>query len=358
MNNKKIKIAIAGVGNCASSLVQGIYFYGDTRASGLLHDAVGGYATSDIEVVAAFDIDERKVGKDLSEAIFAKPNNAKIFQRVIPRLGVEVLRGPTLDGYPSHFHNYDENIRPIESTKRPVNVETILEKTKPDLFINYLPVGSQKATEYYAKACIDAGVSFINAIPVFICSDAAWAGRFSKRGLVCAGDDIKSQIGATIVHRVLTKLLERRGVKLLRTYQLNVGGNTDFLNMIEESRLSNKRKSKTEAVQSQMQQPLAKENIHIGPSDFVEWLKDNKVCYIAMEAKGFGNMPLTIDIKLSVEDSPNSAGVMIDAIRACKIALDRGLKGCIDEVSSFGFKHPRKQISDDEAIEAFERFIQ
>ena len=359
MEKGKIKVAIAGVGNCASSLVQGIHFYNDTtQALGLLHDLVGGYKPSDIKIVAAFDIDERKVGKDISEAIFAKPNNTKIFQREIPKYGVRVLRGPTLDGYPKHFDQYDENIRPIESGQAEVDVKRILEQTAPDILINYLPVGSQKATEYYAQACIDAGVSFVNAIPVFICSRGEWAKRFAKKNLVCAGDDIKSQIGATIVHRVLANLFEKKGVKLTRTYQLNIGGNTDFLNMIEESRLSNKRKSKTEAVQSQLAIPLKKENIHIGPSDFVEWLKDNKICYITMEGKGFGDIPITLELKLSVEDSPNSAGVMIDVLRVCKFALDKKLKGYLSEISNFAFKHPLSQISDDAAIRLLEDFIQ
>lgn len=358
MGSGTIKIAIAGVGNCASSLVQGIYFYKNPNALGLLHNSIGGYRSSDIEIVAAFDIDERKVGKDVSEAIFAQPNNTKIFQYNIPHIGVKVLRGPTLDGYPKHFDNYNENIRSVESPENAIDVKKILAKTKPDIFINYLPVGSQKATEHYAQACIDAGISFVNAIPVFICSDQNWANRFAEKGLVCAGDDIKSQLGATIIHRVLANLFKRRGINLTKTYQLNVGGNTDFLNMIEESRLSKKRESKTEAVQSQLTNPLKKENIHIGPSDFVEWLKDNKICYITMEGKGFGGMPLSLDIKLSVEDSPNSAGVMIDVLRACKTALDNKLIGFLEEVSNFAFKHPRVQTSDDEAINVFEDFIQ
>lgn len=359
MKSDKIKIAIVGVGNCASSLVQGIHFYKDANfVAGLLHDSIGGYKPSDIDIVAAFDIDERKVGKDISEAIFSKPNNTKIFQREIPNYGVKVLRGPTLDGYPKHFDQYDENIRPVESGEVEVDVKEILMQARPDILVNYLPVGSQKATEYYAQACIDAGVSFVNAIPVFICSNEQWASRFAEKGLVCAGDDIKSQLGATIVHRVLANLFEKRGIKLTRTYQLNIGGNTDFLNMLDEDRLLNKRTSKTEAVQSQLANHLEKENIHIGPSDFVEWLKDNKVCYITMEGRGFGDVPIMLDLKLSVEDSPNSAGVMIDVLRVCKIALDKGLKGFLNEISSFAFKHPQQQISDDEAVKALENFIQ
>ncbi|MFH1178679.1 MAG: inositol-3-phosphate synthase [bacterium] len=361
MKRRQIKVAIVGVGNCASSLIQGIYFYDKTDKNnvslGLLHNSIGGYKPMDIRIVAAFDIDERKVSKDVSEAIFAKPNNTKIFQRNIPKCGVKVLRGPTLDGYPEHFNNYDKNIRPVESIEKEVDVIKILKKIKPDILINYLPVGSQKASEYYAQACIDAEVSFVNAIPVFLCSTEQWSSKFTKKGLVCAGDDIKSQVGATIIHRVLANLFKERGVKLTRTYQLNIGGNTDFLNMVEESRLLNKRISKTEAVQSQLAVPLEKENIHIGPSDFVEWLHDNKVCYITMEGKGFGNMPITLDLKLSVEDSPNSAGVMIDVIRVCKLALDKGQKGYLSEISAFAFKHPSRQYSDDEAIQKLENFI-
>jgi len=358
MKSSEIKIAIVGVGNCASSLLQGIHFYKHKKTTGLLHDSIGGYRPSDIEIVAAFDIDERKVGKDVADAIFATPNNTKIFQQEIPLSGVKVLRGPTLDGYPKNFDGYDKNIRPIESSEDVVDVKGVLTQTRPDILINYLPVGSQKATEFYAQACIDARVSFINAIPVFICSDKNWASRFAERGLVCAGDDIKSQLGATIVHRVLSRLFEERGIKLKKTYQLNVGGNTDFLNMVEESRLFNKRISKTEAVQSQLSNPLKGENIHIGPSDFVEWLKDNKICYITMEGRGFGDLPITLDLKLSVEDSPNSAGVMIDVIRACKTALNNELRGFLDEISKFAFKHPQHQVDDDRAIKTFNDFIQ
>jgi myo-inositol-1-phosphate synthase len=362
MERKPIKIAIAGVGNCASSLIQGVHFYNDidnvTLVPGLLHNSIGGYKPADIQIVAAFDIDERKVGKDISEAIFAKPNNTKVFQKNIPNYGIKVMRGLTLDGYPEHFNAYDTNIRPIESKEKEIDVVKILKESKPDIFINYLPVGSQKATEYYAQACIEAEVSFVNAIPVFLCSTKQWSEKFAERGLVCAGDDIKSQLGATIIHRVLANLFRERGIKLTRTYQLNIGGNTDFLNMKEESRLLNKRVSKTEAVQSQLANPLEKENIHIGPSDFVEWLHDNKVCYITMEGNGFGNIPISLDLKLSVEDSPNSAGVMVDVIRVCKLALDKGLKGYLNDISAFAFKHPLYQLSDDEATKSLEDFIQ
>lgn len=361
METKQIRIAIAGVGNCASSLIQGINFYKNVSDKkdipGLLHPVIGEYAPSSIKVVAAFDIDERKVGKDVSEAIFEKPNNTKIFAKDIPLSGTIVSRGPTLDGYPNHFDEYREDIRPIESKAEPADITAILKETKPDIFVNYLPVGSQKASKFYADACLASEVSFINAIPVFISSTPEYQEKFAAKNLVCAGDDIKSQVGATIIHRVLTNLFERRGVQLTKTYQLNVGGNTDFLNMLERTRLVHKKISKTEAVQSQLKEPLEKANIHIGPSDFVEWLKDNKICYIKMEGNGFGEIPLEIDLKLSVEDSPNSAGVMIDVIRLCKLALDNGIKGYLDEVSSFGFKHPMNQYPDSEVFIRLENFI-
>lgn len=361
MNKNKIKIAIVGVGNCASSLIQGINFYkriGDTDVvPGLLHPTIDKYRPKDIEVVAAFDIDKRKVGKDVVKAIFQKPNNTKIFCNDIKSSGVIVSRGPTLDGYPRHFDGYSDEMRPIESVAAPVDVIKILKKVKPDILINYLPVGSERATDFYVNCCLKAGVSLINAIPVFICSDKKYIKKFAERGLVCAGDDIKSQVGATIIHRTLTNLFEKRGIKLTKTYQLNVGGNTDFLNMLEQSRLVNKRTSKTEAVQSALAEPLPKKDIHVGPSDFIEWLADNKVCYIRMDGLGFGDTPLTLDVKLSVEDSPNSAGVMIDAIRVCKLALDRGARGYLDELSSFAFKHPLRQRTDGEAIKKLDDFI-
>jgi myo-inositol-1-phosphate synthase len=354
----KIKIAIAGIGNCASSLIQGIYYYKNKKnIPGILHDKIGNYKIGDMEIVSAFDIDERKIGRDLSEAIFQKPNNTKIFFNEIPKLRVKVLRGPTLDGLPNHMREFPEEIRFKESKQKPVNVVEILKKTKPDVLINYLPVGSEEATKYYANACLEAGVSFINAIPVFICSKEEYSKKFKEKGLVCLGDDVKAQIGATITHRVLTNLFEKRGVKLKRTYQLNFGGNTDFLNMLERNRLESKKISKTESVQSQLKNHLDKENIHIGPSDFIPWLKDNKICQIRMEGEQFGGTPVEIDLKLSVEDSPNSAGVMIDAIRCAKLALDRGLSGYLEEISAFAFKHPRKQFTDDETFQKMENFI-
>lgn len=355
-----IKIAIVGIGNCASSLIQGIYNYknvNEDKCIGLLNYKIGEYKPDDVSVVAAFDIDERKVGKDISEAIFEKPNNTKTFCKNVPPIGTKVIRGPTFDGFPKHMDNYDENIRFKESSEKPVDVVKILKETKPDILINYLPVGSQKATEYYVNCCLEAGVSLINAIPVFICSEDKFIKKFEEKGLVCVGDDIKAQLGATIVHRYLTNLFEKRGVKLNRTYQLNTGGNTDFLNMLERKRLDSKKISKTSAVQSQLKKPLNEMNIHIGPSDFVPWQKDNKICFIRMEGELFGGVPMNIDLRLSVEDSPNSAGVMIDAIRCTKLALDKNLKGYLKEISAFGFKHPKIQYTDDNAFQLVREFI-
>ncbi len=354
-----IKIAIAGIGNCASSLVQGIFLGKQVpdNIKGLLHQKIGGYSVSDIEIVTAFDIDSRKVGKDLSEAIFSHPNNTLVFNKNIPKINVRVDRSPTLDGFSEHMLEYPEEIRFIESPEPAVDVTAILAKTKPDILINYLPVGSQKASEYFANCCLEAGVSFINCIPVFICSTSEYASKFKEQNLVCAGDDVKSQVGATIIHRTLTNLFEKRGVKLNRTYQLNTGGNTDFLNMLERKRLKSKKISKTEAVQSQLETPLDQKDIHVGPSDFVPWQKDNKLCFIRMEGELFGGAPITLDLKLSVEDSPNSAGVIIDVIRCVKLALDRKEFGYLESVSAFAFKHPAKQFSDDKTFRLIEQFI-
>ncbi len=356
----KIKIAIVGVGNCASSLVQGINHYrnkSEAKIPGVLHSILGPYTIADIDIVAAFDIDKRKIGKDVSEAIFSEPNNTLIFHKNVPFMNVTVVRGPTLDGFAKHMEEFEESIRFVESSEAPVDVVSVLQDTKPDILINYLPVGSQKATEYYADCCLKAGVSLINAIPVFICSEGEYPSKFEEKGLICIGDDIKSQVGATIVHRVLTDLFEKRGIDLKRTYQLNMAGNTDFLNMLNRSRLRTKKISKTEAVQSQLVKPLDKNNIHIGPSDFIPWQKDNKICFIRMEGEQFGGAQMNIDVRLSVEDSPNSAGVMIDLIRCVKLGLDRGLKGYLNDVSAFGFKHPTTQYSDDTACKLLETFI-
>jgi myo-inositol-1-phosphate synthase len=324
-----IRIAIAGVGNCASSLIQGIEYYrrgggaGADGSLGLMHWEILGYTPSDIEVVAAIDIDRRKIGQPLHKAIFAKPNCTKTIIPDMPPLRVTVQPGPLLDGLPPLMREYDNDKVFVPCDLPPCNVEKLLRESGAEIMLNYLPVGSQKATEYYARCCLNAGVSFINCMPVFIVSDPSWARDFTARGIPIVGDDIKAQVGATIVHRALARLFDDRGVRLDRTYQLNTGGNTDFLNMLDHDRLKFKRISKTEAVQSQLKVPLEPDNIHIGPSDYVPWQKDNKVCFLRMEGRGFAGVPMNLELRLSVEDSPNSGGVSIDAIRCCKIARER-----------------------------------
>jgi len=358
MAAKKIKIAIVGIGNCASSLVQGLTYYKDVKKDafvpGVMHVDFGGYQIGDIEVVAAFDVNANKVGKDVSEAIYAEPNNTTIFAQV-PKLGVKVDMGPRLDGV-----NYTtESLVPISKTK-PTDVVKVLKESGAQAVINYLPVGSQEATEYYAQAAIDAGCGFINCIPVFIASNPKWANKFKKAGLPVIGDDIKAQVGSTIVHRTLATMFMDRGMKIERTYQLNNGGNTDFLNLIDRTRGKWKKISKTEAVTSlieQRGQHIEPENIHIGPSDYVPWLKDNKLGFIRIESKHFGDVPMNIEIRLSVEDSPNSAGVAIDSIRCLKLALDNGLKGAIVEPAAYFKKHPPVQIEDRKARELVEKYI-
>jgi len=360
---KKIKIAIVGVGNCASSLIQGIHYYKPEKsddAIGLMHWEIGDYRPCDIEVVAAFDIDKRKVGKDVSEAIFEKPNCTAIFCDDIPLSGVKVRMGKVLDGFSDHMRNYPEDqtfVLADEEEPTEEEVVQILKDSGAEMLLNYLPVGSEEATRFYAECALQAGVAFINNIPVFIASDATWAKRFEEHNLPIIGDDIKAQLGATITHRTLTDLFKKRGVKLERTYQLNTGGNTDFLNMLNRSRLASKKESKTEAVQSVAAQRLPSENIHIGPSDYVAWQKDNKVCFIRMEGKLFGDVPMNLELRLSVEDSPNSAGVAIDAIRCCKLALERGIGGVLYSPSSFFMKHPPEQHPDDVAYRLTEEFI-
>jgi myo-inositol-1-phosphate synthase len=360
---REIRIAIAGVGNCASSLIQGVEYYkrmgngNPHRSLGLMHYSLGGYSPKNIKVVAAFDIDRRKVGKSLSEAVFSEPNCTKQFFKLSSNMPVKVQMGNVLDGVSGHLNSYPENRRFIVADKKPADIVKILNQTNTDILLNYLPVGSEKATAFYAEACLRAGISLINCIPVFIVSDKTWAGRFEKKGIPVIGDDVKSQIGATIIHRCLTKLFEDRGVKIDSTYQLNVGGNTDFLNMLNRSRLRMKKISKTEAVQSQLQTPLANESIHIGPSDYIPWLNDNKVCFLRIEGRGFGNIPLHLEMRLSVEDSPNSAGVVIDAIRCCKIARDRKVGGPLISPSAYFMKHPLKQFSDETAKTMVEDFI-
>ncbi|MFH2012211.1 MAG: inositol-3-phosphate synthase [Pseudomonadota bacterium] len=359
MNSKSIKIAVVGVGNCVSALLQGIEFYKNNPDIniGLMHYDMGGYTPSDIEVVAAFDIDKRKVGEPLEEAVFSPPNCTKNIWRNLPSYGVTVSMGRVLDGVSEHMRGYLSERTFIIADDEPSDVKEILKKSGAEILLNYLPVGSQKATEFYAECCLFTGVSFINCIPVFIASNPYWGKRFEKRGIPIIGDDVKSQLGATITHRMLTKLFQDRGVKLERTYQLNTGGNTDFLNMLNQSRLESKKLSKTEAVQSQLDEPLTAENIHIGPSDYVPWQKDNKVCFIRMEGTGFAGVPLHLEMRLSVEDSPNSGGVTIDAIRYCKIARERGDKGVLIPISAYTMKHPPKQIADLEARELIEKYI-
>jgi len=359
----KIHIAIAGIGNCASSLIQGIEYYkslGDRhpgRSLGLMHYELGGYKPDNIIIVAAFDIDRRKVGRPLKEAVFAKPNCTKTFNKNLPDYHVTVKMGEVLDGISHHMKDYPEDRRFIAANKKPCDVAKVLKQTGAEILLGYLPVGSEKATAFYADACLKARVSLINCVPVFIASDKSWARRFEDKNIPIIGDDVKSQIGATIIHRTLTKLFLDRGVKIDSTYQLNVGGNTDFLNMLNRTRLKSKKISKTEAVQSQFKNPLAAENIHIGPSDYIPWLKDNKVCFLRMEGRGFGNIPVNFELRLSVEDSPNSAGVVIDAIRCCKLARDRKIGGVLISPSAYFMKHPMKQFSDEVARDMVEAFI-
>ncbi len=359
--SNKVRIAIVGVGNCASSLIQGIYYYKSKKSlegvSGLMHPDVGGYKPWDIEVVAAFDMDRRKVGKDVSEAMFAKPNCTKVFFKDIPHMGVKVQMGPVLDGFAKHMKEYPEDERFVPSDEAPVDVTKVLKESRADVVVNYCPVGSEKATRYYAQCALDAGCAFVNCIPVFIASNKEWADKFKEKGLPIIGDDIKSQVGATITHRALTTLMVDRGVRIDRTYQLNVGGNTDFLNMLERARLKTKKISKTEAVKSMIPYDMDYNNIHIGPSDYVPWLNDNKIAYIRMEGRLFGDVPMYIDLKLSVEDSPNSGGSAIDAIRCAKLALDRHIGGPIYSVSSYAMKHPPIQYPDWKAKGLVNKFI-
>ena len=360
----KIKIAIVGIGNCASSLIQGIEYYKNKDgkdAIGLMHWDIGGYKPFDIEVVAAFDIDKRKVGKDLSEAIFALPNCTIVFCKNIPKTNVKVKMGTVLDGFSEHMKNYDEKQTFLLSDEKEATKEEAIKTLKEsgaEILLNYLPVGSEKATRFYVECALEANIAFINNIPVFIASVPEWADRFKEKNIPIIGDDIKAQLGATIVHRVLSDLFKKRGVKLERTYQLNTGGNTDFLNMLNRNRVASKKESKTEAVQSVLAERLEAENIHIGPSDHVAWQKDNKIAFIRMEGKLFGGVPMNMELRLSVEDSPNSAGVGIDAIRCCKLALDRGKGGILYSPSAYFMKHPPKQYPDDEAYQLVKDFIE
>lgn len=359
---KEIKLAIAGIGNCCSSLIQGLFYYKNIDSNhepvpGLMHNVLGGYRIKDIKPVAAFDVDKRKVGKDLSQAIFEKPNCTTVFQKEIPNLGVKVQMAPVLDGVAAHMKDFPDDRTFVVSKEKPVDVAKVLKESGAEILINYLPVGSEEAVQYYAQACLDAGVAMVNCMPVFIASDSEWSEKFKEKGIPIAGDDVKSQVGATITHRVLTKLFADRGVKLERTYQLNTGGNTDFLNMLERARLKSKKISKTEAVQSQLPTPMEADNIHIGPSDYVPWQKDNKICFIRMEGRKFGDVPLNLELRLSVEDSPNSGGCMIDTIRCCKLALDRKIGGPLLSISAYTMKHPKIQYPDNVARQMVEEFI-
>jgi len=360
---RPIKIGIVGIGNCASSLLQGIEFYSKSSkedAIGLLYWDIAGYSPADIVVASAFDIDRRKVGRDINQAIFAEPNCTKRFCKEMPLAGVQVTMGRILDGCADHMHEHESPYTFFPSDEyQPDKKEIvgILQESQTEIILNYLPVGSEQATRFYAECALEASVAFINNIPVFVASNTDWAERFEKKGLPVIGDDIKSQLGATIVHRVLTNLFAQRGVKLERTYQMNTGGNTDFLNMKDQNRLSSKKESKTEAVQAVAHKRLDDRNVHIGPSDYIPWLKDNKVAFIRMEGRLFGDIPMDLELRLSVEDSPNSAGSAIDCIRLCKIALDRGIGGVLDAPSALYCKHPRKQYTDDTAFEMTKRFI-
>jgi myo-inositol-1-phosphate synthase len=350
-----VRVAIVGIGNCASSLVQGLEYYKDadprSRVPGLMHVQFGPYHIRDVEIVAAFDVDAKKVGRDVAEAITASENNTiKICD--VPPLGVTVQRGPTMDGLGEYYRQII-----AESDEQPVDVAQALRESGADVLVSYLPVGSELADRYYAQCAIDAGVAFVNALPVFIASDPEWAQKFREAGVPIVGDDIKSQVGATITHRVMAKLFEDRGVELLRTYQLNVGGNMDFMNMLERTRLQSKKISKTQSVTSQVPHEMERASVHIGPSDHVPWLDDRKVAFVRLEGKAFGDVPLNMEYRLEVWDSPNSAGVIIDAIRAAKIARDRGIGGPVLSASSYFMKSPPEQYGDDVARDAVEKFI-
>jgi myo-inositol-1-phosphate synthase len=357
---KKIKVAIAGVGNCASALVQGVEYYRNHRNAardGVMRQSIGGYRCSDVEFVAAFDVDRRKVGRPLEESIFAKPNCTRIFQSTLPVSNVIVQAGPVLDGVAPHMADYPDDDAFRSADLEPTDIAAALRKSGAEVLVCYLPVGSEQAVKHYAQACLAAGVGMVNCVPVFLASDAHWAQKFRDAGVPIVGDDIKSQVGATIVHRALTRLFADRGVSLDRTYQLNTAGNTDFLNMLERSRLKSKKISKTESVQSQLDERLDAGDIHIGPSDYIPWQKDNKICFIRMEGHGFGDAPLEIELRMSVEDSSNSAGVVVDAIRCVKLALERGLAGPLEAPSAYYMKSPPRQFRDSVARDACNAFI-
>ena len=359
---RKIRVALVGIGNCASSLVQGVHHYADPsrQSRGLIHQTVGGYGPADIEFVLAIDTDARKVGRDLAEAIFTAPNCTAIFHPNVPPTGIKVTMGRVLDGMADHMLGLKDGrgfVRADAPEPDHDAVVAALKAARADVLVNYLPVGSEEATRFYVECALEAGVAVVNSMPVFIASDPAWERRFAERRLPIVGDDIKAQLGATIVHRVLSNLFRQRGVSVSHTYQLNTGGNTDFLNMLDRGRLVSKKESKTEAVQSSLAERLNAEDIHIGPSDYVPWLNDNKLCFLRLEGALFGDVPMNVELRLSVEDSPNSAAVVLDAIRCCKVALDRGVGGALIGPSAFYCKHPPQQFSDDIAAQLTEEFI-
>ncbi|MCL2103425.1 MAG: inositol-3-phosphate synthase, partial [Syntrophorhabdaceae bacterium] len=361
---EKIRVAVAGVGNCCSALLQGIKYYSGNAPgsqgefiSGLISRDIGGYFPESIEIVAAFDIDTRKVGRPVNEAIFSAPNCTKQFVENMPSGGPVVLMGPILDGIAPHMADYPDDRTFMPSDEKPRDVEQVLRESGAEMLVNFLPVGSENATRHYAEACLRAGVSIVNCIPVFIASNKDWARRFQNAGIPIIGDDVKSQLGATIIHRELARLFSERGIRLMRTYQLNTGGNTDFLNMLNRSRLESKKISKTEAVTSALLHEVEMSDVHIGPSDYVPWQKDNKICFLRIEGEGFGGLPIEVELRLSVTDSPNSAGVVIDAIRYCRLGRDMGLSGPLNTPSAYFMKHPPTQCSEDSARRDLEEFI-
>lgn len=358
MSNTSLRIAIAGVGNCASALVQGLHHYRDEpNAPGLIREIIGGWRCGDIQVVAAFDIDRRKVGHPLNEAVFAAPNCTPLFHATLPVSPVVVAMGPVLDGVAPLMADYPDDRAFRPAPIEPVDVAAELSRSGAQVLVSYMPVGSERAAQYYAEACLKAGVALVNCTPNFIASDPIWEKRFADRRLPIVGDDIKSQLGATIVHRSLAALFADRGIHVTRTYQLNVGGNTDFLNMLDRSRLASKKISKTRAVRTQLKETISDDNLHVGPSDFVPWLKDNKICHIRMEGTGFGGAPIELELRLSVVDSPNSAGVVVDAVRCAGLALQRGVGGCLLPVSAYLMKSPPEQMSDPDASRQTDAFI-
>ncbi len=359
----KIRIGIVGVGNCASAFIQGVEYYqrhgnrGKERLLGLMHPDIGGYAPGDLEIVAAFDVDARKVGRPLEEAIFAPPNCCyRLLEEVTP-IGVEVLMGPVLDGVSPHMLRCPPERTFVVADKEPVEVAQVLKETRAEVLLNYVPVGSEEAARYYAGCCLESGVSFINCMPTIIVSDPEWGARFQAAGIPVVGDDVKSQLGATILHRALVHLFRQRGLQVDRTYQLNFGGNTDFANMMNRERLATKKVSKTQAVLSLLPPDFDLDNLHVGPSDFVPWQKDNKIAFLRLEGRGFGGAPMNLEMRLSVEDSPNSGGCMIDAVRCAKLARDRGIGGPLTSISAYTMKHPPEFLEDEEAFRRVQEFI-